>query len=106
MIDVLYWALQVLIEQDDIDQFIEVFELLGHPPKIIVGNIFMTALRFSYENNCCDIFKYLMTLISHRKLVSTFSDRLLILKSSFVSRDEKLEALENSVEVINTPVKF
>ena len=60
MIDILYWQMEVLMEKEETDLFIKVFELLGYPPKIIVADRFMTALRLSYDTNCIGIFKYLM----------------------------------------------
>ena len=39
-------------------------------------------------------------------MVATYSDRLLILKCSFISGEEKAEALENSVEVVDAPPEY
>lgn len=39
-------------------------------------------------------------------MVATYSDRLLILKCSFISAEEKSEALENAMEVVDAPPEF
>jgi hypothetical protein len=63
-------------------------------------------MRLAHETNCLEIFRYLMKKIREGKVTATYFDRLLILNCTFISGDEKEDALDNVLEIVEAPSQF